>query len=350
MQFLEKYNLTPLKVFKALLVVLVALVVLSFVLASLNSARDNVSFIDNGYQIGGGTSVPSMPSRQTGKMMAESDYAEEMSVSTAPYMSPVSYDGYTSGDSEAFEVTDYSATIETQNVMNDCDQIRTLKTRTDIIFENASEHDRGCSYTFKTEKKSVAEVLALIEAMGPKELIENTYTIKREVDSYTSEIDILKRKLESLDATLTDAIAAYNDITATAKTVGDAETLARIIESKIGIIERLTNARIQTVSELDRYEKAKSDALDRMTYTHFTISIFENRYWNGEDLKDSWKREAQLFFAKTNTLVQDLSIGLVYLLLATLKYALYFFILLLIARLGWDATKRIWIKNTPPEK
>ncbi len=339
MQFLEKYNLTPLKVFKIILIVIAALVVASVLLASVNTARHATFNSSNTI------SIPSAPTMRGGKMMSDTSNMYESSGVSAP-MPPLP-GGYTSGDSEAFEVTDYTASIETRNLSTDCDRISDLKSRSEVIFESTNEYKRGCAYTFKVEKDTAQEIVGLIASMNPKQLSESTYTIKQEVDGYVSEIDILKRKLETLDSTLADAVAAYNDITATAKTVGDAETLARIIESKIGIIERLTNARIQTVAELDRYEKAKRDAQDRMAYTHFSVTIYESTYIDGAALRDSWKQEAQAFFNNTNGLVQELSIGLAFLILSLLKYVLYFFILLIVGRFVWSATKKIWQKGEP---
>ncbi len=254
------------------------------------------------------------------------------------------YDGgYTNGDvSEAFEVKEYSAQIETRNLTRDCDGVHALKARTDVIFEHANTYTHGCSFTFKVKKGSVDEVLALIKNMDPRDLTESTYTIKREVDDYTSQITILENKLATLDKTLTDAMSSYENITTLATNRGDVENLAKIIESKLSIIERLTMLRIETVNELERMERTKGEALDRLEYTYFTVSVYENTFVDGDTIRDSWKAAVRTFVQDANTLVQDISIGLLGLFLTLFKFALYFVILLITARVGWTFTKKMW--------
>jgi len=251
--------------------------------------------------------------------------------------------GYTTGnDSEAFEVKEYAASIETRNRERDCGVIRALKSRTDVIFENANEYDRGCTYTFKVTKGSVEEVLGIIKNLDPKELSESSYTIKREVDDYTSEIQILENKLASLDKTLADAIASYDSITVLATKMGSVESLAKIIDSKLTIIERLTSARIETSNQLERIHRSKNEALDRLAYTYFTVNVYENKFADIKTIQDSWKAAVQQFIRETNVLIQELSIGLVTLFLTIVKFALYFVILLFITRFGWTFAKKVW--------
>src|SRR3989339_753836 len=84
-----------------------------------------------------------------------------------------------------------------------------LKPREDVIFENASEYEKNCNYSFKVKRDSVKEILSIIESLDPKELNENTYTIKRLIEDYTSELEILQKKLNSIEETLNNAINAY---------------------------------------------------------------------------------------------------------------------------------------------
>ncbi len=255
--------------------------------------------------------------------------------------------GYVPGaDAESFEVKQYTASIETRNLAGDCAIVRGLKSRPDVIFETTSEYDRGCTYTFKVEKQSAAEVLALIEELDPKDLNESVYTIKQEVTDYTSEIDILEKKLAALDATLTEALASYENITALATRTGDVESLAKIIDSKLSLIERLTNARLETSGQLERIARAKAEALDRLAYTNFSVSIYENTFVDGEAITDSWKLAVQRFLFDVNTLIQEMSIGFVAFLLMIVKFVLYAVVLLFVLRFGFSFAKQIW--NKPP--
>lgn len=256
-------------------------------------------------------------------------------------MPPIT-DGYTPGDGEAFEVKNYSASIETRDLQHVCTTIETLKARGDVIFENSNEYDQGCSYTFKVEKKSVEEIYALIQGLDPKHLSENVHTIKRQVDDYTSEIDIYKNQLTQLDTTLNEALASYENITALATRSGDTESLAKIIESKLNLIELLTNSRLNVQSQLDRIMRSKADALDQLTYTYFTVSVIEAKYVDGERIVDSWKESLRNLVWNINTLVQDITLGFVALVFAVLKYALYGILLLFVAKVGWKFVKGVW--------
>ena len=336
MEFLKKLDLTGMQFLKLIALLIIGLVTLSIL----------SGFFSNGFGFDSGMgiqSVPSMsPNSYEGMNKMSADESATLSVRNASSIQPPA-DGYAAGNtSEAFEVKEYNARVETRNLDRDCSAVRALKERTDVIFENASEYDRGCNYTFKVEKKSVEEVLGIVKGLDPKELTENSYTIKRAVDDYTSEIQILENKLATLDKTLSDAVSSYENITALATAGGDVGNLAKIIESKIAIIERLTNVRIETSNQLERMNRTKSEALDRLLYTYFTVSMYENTFVDGDEIKSSWKVAVQQFVREINGLVQDLSIGLVALLFLILKYALYFVILLFVIRFGWAFTKEVW--------
>jgi len=245
-------------------------------------------------------------------------------------------------DAEAFEVKEYYATIETRSLQEDCAVIAELKSRTDIIFESTNEYERGCTYTFKVTKDQVAEVLVLLETLDPKEVNESTYTIKREVDMYTDEITILETKLTTLETMLAESLAAYEQVTALAMRTGDVEGMARIIEGKLAIVERLTQAKLDTVAQLDRLAQAKGDALDKLTYTYFHVSIYENDFVDGGELKDGWTAAVQNFVRELSTLAQDLTLGFVAFAFSVVKFVLYGTLVLFVARFGFRFAKRVW--------
>jgi hypothetical protein len=253
--------------------------------------------------------------------------------------------GITTGDqSEEFEVTQFNATIETRELEKNCEAIVNLKADKDIIFESASKYEKGCDYIFKAKKDKVEVVLTVIESLDPKYLSDNTYTIKGLVDDFTSEEEILKNKLESIDETLDKAVGAYNEVTTLATRVQDVETLAKIIDSKINVIERLTQERININSQLDRLQRTKSEQLDRLEYTYFNVSIYEDKFIDGQDLKDSWKETIKKFVLDINQVAQDISVNLIALLFFLFQGLLYFFILFIVAKYVWKLAKYIWKK------
>ena len=346
MDFLSKYNLTPRKVAKSVLLgigVLFALVILVKV----------ANLPMGGGSIGGfGTIMQGIPSASP--MYDSASYAEGsasyggsmtkgLSVrNVMPILPPRA--GATGNTAEAYEVTDYNARVETRDIKKTCGQVKELKDLMYVIFENASESDKQCYYTFKVEHERVTEILSIIKALDPKDLTENTNTIKQLVDDFTSQTDILKKKRDSIDKTLDSALRSYDEITALATRTQNAEALAKIIDSKIGIIERLTQERINISAQLDQLARAKEDQLDRLKYTYFNVNVYENTFFDGESLKDSWKAAVKDLVRTLNTVLLSVTVGLAGFLIWLLPLLLYAFIVLIIAKYSWRVVKNIWAK------
>jgi hypothetical protein len=276
----------------------------------------------------------------------EQDAYMEKSISSAiaPMSMPVPprEDIVTGDDAEDFEVTQYNASIETRDLEGTCAAITQLKPLDYVIFENSNEYDQGCNYTFKVKIARADEILAIINELEPKDLSEYTQTIKKQIENLISEVEILENKLAVIDETLENAIYAYDEITTLATRVQDVESLTKIINSKLQIIERLTQERINISNRLDRISKSKAEQLDRMEYTYFYVNVYENKFIDGEELADSWKRAVKGFVRDINVFIQDITINLTFLLLLAVQYSLYAVILLLLTKYGWKAGKVIW--------
>lgn len=295
-------------------------------------------------------SMPEMDGYGGGMMgYATDDVYEETSLSVRNVMGgnimpPMPSMPPSGNTAEEFEVTQYNATFEVRSSERVCDSVLALKTRDDVIFENSNTHDSGCDYSFKVEKESVPGVLAILESLDPKHLNENTYTIKRQVDDYTSQVEILEERLAVIDASLQSAISQYDSIARIATNAQDAEALAKIIDSKLNLIDRLTRERLNAASELERIDRALSDQLDRLLYVPFHVSVYENKYIDGEGLIDAWKRGVQNFVRDLNGLVMQITLGLVTFVLIVAVYVLYVLVLVVLVKYGWRFVKRIWQK------
>ncbi len=251
--------------------------------------------------------------------------------------------GYTPGaDAEAFEITEYTGTIKTSNLDRVCGEIEVLRAHDYVIFENANRYERGCNYTFKVENEKAEEVLSVIEGLKPEDLTANTKTIKRQIDDYTNEIEILEKKLISVEQTLFDAQEAYDELTVLATRAQDVETLAKIIDSKINLIERLTQERINIKERIDRLNRSKAEQLDRLSFTFFRINVYEFLIIDGKALKDSWLAEAQSFVREFNKVIQDVTLNLAGYLLRLIQIAIYLLLALFVIKYGWRFVKRIW--------
>lgn len=319
-----------------------ALLVLFVALSALSGVRMG-NGLNSSYDMSFSESAPNMPMGAPAGMYDDGYGGMKLSTRNAvTSMPPVPGYGYGSGDTEAFEVKNYSIDYETRNLESVCGTVVALKTRTDVVFENTNEYDRGCSYTFKVENRSVDEVLGILKGLDPKNLSENVYTIKQEVDDYTSEIEIYEKKLASIEATLSEALASYESITELSRKTGDTASLAKIIESKLMLIERLTSARLDTASQLDRMARAKAESLDRLSYTHFYVGVTENTYIDTEALVDSWKTAVKQLVWETNGFIEDLTVGLAGLLFLIVKIGLYGIIILIAIKAGWRFVKGTW--------
>ncbi|MCD4694467.1 hypothetical protein K8R62_03875 [bacterium] len=340
MEFPKNLDLKPMNILKFVGLALVAIILIAVDFRLIGSSFTSFS-------------GPISSKNMMGQGVFESDMSYSDSVSSkslstrnvASSYTPRMDGGATMGnDAEEFEVTEYNANVETRHLDDTCTKIASLKLRDDVIFENANKYEKSCSYNFKVENKSVEEVLAIIETLDPKDLNERTYTIKRLIDDYTSEVEILKKKMISIEETLDNAVNAYDSIAVLAEETRDAESLAKIIDSKIRIIERLTQERINVNAQLERLNRSKAEQLDRLEYTYFNVYILENKFIDGENLKDSWKASVKLFVRDINKIAQDITINLISLLFLIFQYVIYFFIILIVAKYGWKFSKSIWKK------
>ena len=339
MEFLNKYNLTVGKVVKMVFIGLGLIIAFALV-----AQLVKVPF-GSGSMGGFGGVMSGAPAYN---MMAQDSYSEGVSYSAklstrnvSPIMPPRP-SGSTGNDAESYEVTDYNAQIETRNLAETCGEVTGLKALDYVIFENASQSDRQCNYTFKVEHTYVEEILAAIKELDPKDLTKNTYTIKRQVDDFTSEIEILTKKRDSIDKTLESALRAYDEITAIATRTQNAEALAKIIDSKIGIIERLTQERININATLDQLSRAKSEQLDRLLYTYFHVNVYENIYFDWENIVDSWNAAIKNLVRSINSVLQSVTTGLLSFLLWLLPFIVYGFIIVFVVKYGWRWVKAIW--------
>ncbi len=363
MHFFKNFQPTPMKIFQLGLVLIAALLALS--IAAQLFAPSLTGMMPPGLSMPGTAPTMGYGGGSDGSYAVAPDYgyngdydmmakeesmaygsaqlstrnaATAMPSSIAP-MPPMTTPG---DEAEKFEVTDYNASFETRSHERVCDAFIELKAKEYVIFENSNSYDRGCSFTFKVERTRVDEVLTWLKGLDPKYLNENTYTIKRQIDDFTSEEDILKKKLVEIDDTLKDATSAYADVTRIATQSNDASSLAQIIQGRIQIIQQLTQERLNVSAQLDRLARAKTDSLDRIDYTYFRVDVTENPYIDTDSLKESWKQSIRDVVHVINGAVQGVTINLIAILALVLQYALYALGLLLLAKIGWNIAVRIW--------
>jgi hypothetical protein len=250
----------------------------------------------------------------------------------------------TGNTAEEFEVSDYSASIETVNLKKTCGEITELKSKKEVIFESASESESHCFFSFKVEHSATDMVLSVLKTLEPRDLSQSTYTIKEQLEDFTSQAEILQKKLVAIEETLSGALAAYDEVARLATRSQDAEALASIINNKVMTIERLTQERISINQQLEYLARAKSQAADKLNYAFFSVTVYENEYIDGKALADSWKAAVQKFFLDANLALQGITITLVSFILLVLQYLLYALLLVFAVKYGWKAVQAIWKK------
>ncbi|MEA1962899.1 MAG: hypothetical protein U9M94_01520 [Patescibacteria group bacterium] len=341
MEFLNKYNLKFSQILKIGGLAILGIIVLVFLFRVVGSSFSSLSRATlNSPKAGFDKGMPF----GVESLRSNADYAVSPQISARNIAQTQQQKSSTGNTAEDYEITEYNSTIETRNLKNTCAQVSMLKAKSYVIFENSNQYDTGCNFYFKVEKNYQEEILGVIKALNPKTLTENTRSIKNAIDDYTQEEDILKKKKMTIENTLNDAINSYDEISRVATQARDAESLAKIIDSKIRIIERLSQERINISVQLDRISRSKAEQLDRLSYTYFNIRIYENKYVNIDDLKDSWKAAIKKFVRDINKIIQDVSINLLAVILMILQYALYILILIITAKYGWKIAKNIWYR------
>ncbi len=365
MDFLTTIKWTPLNILKASAIGLGALLLFSILFSVVSSTFKSVSPHFSINEVPGGmmfegdfssarpSASPAFYAEEAGYDMAEMDSygggmvtlsARNAASSMLYPMPPMAPQGTTGDTAEDFEVTEYSASIETRNKDATCGSIADLKSRSYVVFESANEGDTSCNYSFKVRHENVEEVLAFVKTLEPTDLNENTYTIQNQVEDFTSETEILQKKLASVNETLESALDAYDGIQRLATQSQDESALARVIDSKIQLIERLSQERITINEQLDRYARAKSEQLDRLEYTYFHVSVYERKFVDGDQIRDSWKDSLAATIGDINRIIQESTLGLYALLFLALQWILYILILVVIAKYVWKAVIYIWYR------
>lgn len=278
--------------------------------------------------------------------MATSDSTSIQSLSKQVVIPPTPGTEPTSGDTaEDLEIREHNGTIKTRKLDETCGTISELKALDYVVFENANEGKTSCYYSFKVKIEKENEILAKIKALNPESFDTQIYTIKKIVDDYDSELDILQKKLASIETTLADAQKTYDDLQVLATDKEDIESLAKIIDSKLNLINTLTQQRIEIRTEIDQFNKAKSEQLDRLNYAYFNLNIYEDLYFDFEAIKNSWKYEIKDFVNNFNELLQGISIQLARYVLNFIVGTIYFLISMGMLKIVWLFTKKIWVKK-----
>jgi len=335
MSFLQELQKDPKKYLKLAGIIFLGIIVLVFI----------GEFLSSSVVLQNNKLTTSLRAPQLG--YSEPDlYAEDSRLSVRNIADSTTFPGQpippAGEDAEAFEFTSYSLSYEKSDATETCKKILDLKGRDDVIFSTSNQYDEGCYYIFKVKNESQTEIQSFLEQLDPENTSETTQTIKQVIEDYTSEEEILLASKDRIEQTLRNALTSYDEISALATQTQDTASLAVIIDSKINLIERLTQEKIRINEQLERLIRAKAEQLDRLDFTTYTITVYERKFVDGERIKDSWKSAIEEAVRSANEIVQALSVNLLVLLLLLSQYLIYALIMVIVAKYGWRIMKKIW--------
>lgn len=243
---------------------------------------------------------------------------------------------------EDFEIKQHSATIRSSNVSKDCWEFLQLKSRKDIIVERSNVSQERCDFSFKINKEKSQEIVDFIKNFKPYYFNTNIYSIQQSVENLVSELSILEKKLKSTETTLLDAQSSYDELIILAKKKNDIESLTKLIDWKLKLINKLTQERQNINIRIIRIKKSQADQLDRLKYTFFNVNIYEDKIVNMKNIKESWNNKLKNLVNDLNKTLQWVSINLISYFMKFIEFAIYLFISLFFLKFLWFFIKKIW--------
>jgi len=308
--------------------VISVIIVVSFIILSIATwFITGITRTMYGVAQGGSVSMHGMP-----PMIASDSYSgysvsgKGASLSVPSYRNDVAYEqSAVTKNAEKFERTSYDATIESRHFDEDCETIHALKVKDEIIFVSSSQGKTSCQFSFKVEKGKESTVLSTLKSLSPKNLNESIYTIEQQITDITRQKEILESQLQSIDVTLKDAIASYEQVTKLSVQSLNAEALAAAINNKIDLIDRLSARKLSIQNQIQSLTHGNDDNLQSIQYVQFNVYITKDMYVDIDAIKASWKYEVKNLLNTINGTIEDITLGFIAVLLLFGKYILYLF-------------------------
>lgn len=258
--------------------------------------------------------------------MAEESYAGADMVMSAPgmMMAPPMPSINGSRNAELYQREGYSASYETRKFKETCTAIEELKPLSYVLFDSANSAERYCAYSFRVEKDKTEEVVAKLKALNPKDWNVSIDSVAQGIENTGDRVDILKRRLASIDETLNEAEAAFARLSALATQNARVTDLTNIITQKLSMVERLTNEKLSLEEQIRQYSGGKDDQIEETTYSHFSVSVSKWSAIDWQSLKDSWKYKIQSTLRDISDTLASILLTIPALVLTFIWYGLVF--------------------------
>jgi uncharacterized coiled-coil protein SlyX len=243
-----------------------------------------------------------------------------------------------------YETHTYNASIRTAQFEEACDAVELWKPFEYVVFEQSQRSERSCYYRFKTARAYTPSILAAVEALDPDDFSVVTEVVKKQMVRYDSQLSILLQKQTLLEESLTDSVAAYDELVALSKEAEDVATLSKVLDSKLAHIERLTRERVNLSTQLQSLTRRIAELEDRVAFDYFSVHIRKHEIVDSKAIVDSWMYAMQDFARDVNEMFQRLTLGLLLNLLVLAQIVIYLLILLVVAKYGWHTVRAFWKK------
>lgn len=317
--------------------VCIGLFALYVVMQALSSSQGTVPYSDIMYPDAGGSPAYS-PTHKESVRVANDEQMPESHLTMAPTISG----GAGLYAEDAYEARAYRATITTHDFGYVCDTLEGWKPRPDVVFEEVARSDTSARYRFKTTRATAPDILAVLKALDPDDLTEETEVVKKQLLAYTSELEVLQKREALLQQTLSDVSAAYDELVALSKTTENVKVLATVIDDKLRYLQELSHQRIQVSREIAALAERRADLGDRIDFVYFTVDVVKYQIIDKAALRDTWVRAARDFVDATNVALQTLTLGFLTLCLFAIKVVFFGTLGIMAVKYGWRLAVRIW--------
>ncbi len=246
-------------------------------------------------------------------------------------------------NAEDFEARSFNAEYRTSKKEELCGSIAQFKADKETIFLTAYDNNTSCNYSFRVLRTKEGEVLKKLQDLHPENISESTETIQRQVTQVESQIEILQKKLASITATLEDAQKRYDELVILATKKEEVSSLTQLIDTKINTIDRLSQQKQSISEQISNAERQQKDLSERMKYSEFSISVVEDILIDWKNIQGKWRSQIKDLAYTFDDVVQSVSVDLITFILRVFQAIFYFAISLILLRLVWGMSKKIWM-------
>ena len=157
----------------------------------------------------------------------------------------------------------------------------------------------------------------------------------------SSEIELLRARLASIQTTINEAEADYDELRSIAREVRDTASLTKAITDKVNTLEMLRQRELQLTKQLTARERQAQELAERIDMAQFSITI-DRRFPITDADEHRWANAWEQFTDQLAFVRIALTAYLGIFILWVVQATIYLAILLLFIRGLWAAGRYLW--------